>query len=328
MQGAGPAGGCRGSRFLIPCNAMPVSRRRTVAAGLGVLTMLLGLASAPAAAQETDPVLDQLLARATWYVLEFVDKLSSVVAEERYVQDSSVALMTVPIPGLGRGGAASSIPRRSARHREIKSDFLIVKSVGDQWEPFRDVFEVDHIPIRDREERLTKLFLRPTADTQARIAEIAEESARYNLGAVRRTINNPVFALIFLQPDLQWHFKFTLGKADKRMGDNVRIVEYVEEGRPTLITGLPGQEMPAYGRYWIDADTGRVVKTEVRVDSRGVKATLTTVFRADQRLGMDVPAEMHEDYELSDSHVTGAASYGRFRRFEVKATEELAPPPQ
>ena len=27
------------------------------------------------------------------------------------------------------------------------------------WQPFRDVFEVDHIPIRDREQRLAKLFL-------------------------------------------------------------------------------------------------------------------------------------------------------------------------
>jgi hypothetical protein len=145
---------------------------------------------------------------------------------------------------------------------------------------------------------------------------------------VRRTINNPVFALIFLQPELRWHFKFTLGKPDRRMGEDIRIVEFLEEGRPTVITGLPGQDMAAYGRFWIEATTGRIVKTEVRVDERSVKATLTTVFRPDERLGMDVPAEMREDYELSDSHVTGTASYGRFRRFEVKATEELSPPPQ
>jgi hypothetical protein len=301
--------------------------RGTVVCCLGLLATM----STTAVAEQPDPgSLDQLLTRATWYVLDFVEKLSSVVSEERYVQDSSVALPTVPIPGLlgGRGGVPSSIPRGSARHREIRSDFLIVKSVGEQWEPFRDVFEVDHVPIRDREERVTKLFLRPTADTQARISEIAEESARYNLGAVRRTINNPIFALIFLQPELRWHFKFTLGKPDRRMGENIRVVEFVEEGRPTLITGLPGQEMPAYGRFWVEADTGRIVKTEVRVDQKGVKASLTTVFRADDRLGMDVPSEMHEDYELTDSHVTGTASYGRFRRFEVKASEELNPPPQ
>ena len=74
------------------------------------------------------------------------------------------------------------------------------------------------------------------------------------------------------------------------------------------------------------ADTGRVVKAEVRVEQRGVKANLTTVFRADERLGIDVPSEMREDYDLADSRVTGVATYSRFRRFEVNATEEIASP--
>jgi hypothetical protein len=294
----------------------------------GVVCALLLATGAGPAAQQEDPALEALLTRATWYALDFVDKLSSVVAEERYVQDSSVALPTVPIPGLGgRGGGFSSTPRGSAKHRELKSDFLIVKSAGELWEPFRDVYEVDHIPVRDREERVTKLFLHPTGDTQARAKAIADESGRYNLGAVRRTINNPVFALIFLQPELRWHFKFAFGKPDRRMGDDVRVVEFIEEARPTVITGLPGQDMVAYGRFWIEAATGRVVKTEVKVDERGIKATLTTVFRADERLAIDVPVEMHEDYELADGHVSGNATYGRFRRFEVNATEEIIPPP-
>ena len=196
-------------------------------------------------------------------------------------------------------------------------------------QPFRDVFEVDHIPMRDREERLAKLFLnkRTDAEAQQRGKAIAEESARYNLGAVQRTINNPVFALIFLQPETKEHFTFTMGKPDRKMGDNIRVVEYVEDMRPTLIVGLPGQDMPAYGRFWIESDTGRVVKSEVRVDQKGIKANLTTVFRADERLGIDVPAEMREDYELENSHVSGTATYSRFRRFEVNATEECAAPP-
>ena len=294
----------------------------------GVVCALVLATGAGPAAQQEDPALEALLTRATWYALDFVDKLSSVVAEERYVQDSSVALPTVPIPGLGgRGGGFSSTPRGSAKHRELKSDFLIVKSAGELWEPFRDVYEVDHIPVRDREERVTKLFLHPTGDTQARAKAIADEISRYNRGAVRRTINNPVFALIFLQPELRWHFKFAFGKPDRRMGDDVRVVEFIEEARPTVITGLPGQDMVAYGRFWIEAATGRVVKTEVKVDERGIKATLTTVFRADERLAIDVPVEMHEDYELADGHVSGTATYGRFRRFEVNATEEITPPP-
>lgn len=289
----------------------------------------MALAAPGAAAQQSDQELESLLTKATWYVLDFVDKLSNVVAEERYIQDSSVMLATVAIPGLGgRGGPAMSAPRGSAKHRELKADFLIVKTPGEPWQPFRDVFEVDHIPMRDREERLAKLFLnqRTDAEAQQRAKAIADESARYNLGAVQRTINNPVFALIFLQPETREHFRFTFGKPDRRMGDNIRVVEYVEDMRPTLIVGLPGQDMPAYGRFWIENDTGRVVKAEVRVDQKNIKANLTTSFRTDERLGIDVPAEMREDYDLQGSHVSGTATYTRFRRFEVNATEELAPP--
>src|SRR4029077_20592733 len=101
---------------------------------------VLAQQSGPSAQAGTDPALDQLLTRATSYVLDFVDKLSSVVSEEHYTQDSNVMLATVPIPGLGGrgGGASTSVPRSSAKHRELKADFLIVKSAGEAWHPFRD----------------------------------------------------------------------------------------------------------------------------------------------------------------------------------------------
>jgi len=298
---------------------------------LRVAVLIAALAVAPLLAQApADPDLDQLLARATWYALDFVHKLSSVVAEERYIQDSSVALATVAIPALGgRGAAGMNVPRGSSKHRELRADFLIVKSAGEMWTPFRDVFEVDHIPIRDREERLAKLFLnaKPDASADEQAKAIADESGRYNLGAVQRTINNPVFALIFLQPDVRQRFKFTDGKPDRRAGADIRVVDYVEESRPTVIAGRPGEDMPAFGRFWIENGTGRVVKAEIRVEVRDLKANLTTTFRSDERLGIDVPNEFREEYDLRDGRVSGVASYARFRKFEVKSTEELAPPP-
>lgn len=286
--------------------------------------------AAPVRAQSApDAELDQLLARATWYAIDFVNKLSSVVAEERYIQDSNVALATVAIPGLGgRGAPAMNVPRGSSKHRELRADFLIVKSAADIWTPFRDVFEVDHIPIRDRDERLAKLFLnaKPDANADAQAKAIAEESGRYNLGAVQRTINNPVFALVFLQPDVRQHFRFTDGKPDRKAGPDIRVVDYVEEMRPTVISGGPGQDMPAFGRFWIENATGRVVKAEIRVEVKDLKANLTTTFRSDERLGIDVPSEFREEYDLRDGRVSGVASYARFRKFEVKSSEELAAP--
>jgi len=317
----------KGRRYICKRDKIRPVRRPFRLAVLGIAT---AAAVSLSAQQPADESLDQLLAKATWYSIDFVNKLSNIVAEEHYIQDSNVALMTIPIPGMSaRGGVtASSAPRTSSRHRELKADFLIVKSTGEVWTPFRDVFEVDHIPVRDRDERLAKLFLgnKTGDDIEVRAKAIAEESGRYNLGAVQRTINNPVFALIFLQPDVRERFKFTAGKPDRKMGDAVRVVDYMEEGRPTVIAGLPGQEMPAFGRFWIESATGRIVKAEVRVDVKDIKANLTTTFRADERLGIDVPAEFREEYDLRDSRVNGVATYARFRKFEVKSSEELAPP--
>jgi hypothetical protein len=298
---------------------------------VGIAVVMMAVVSIHAQ-NAPDADLEQLLARATWYSIDFIDKLSQVVSEERYVQDSTVALPTVPILGMGRGGssALSAPSRGTAKHRELRADFLIVKSSGDLWAPFRDVFEVDRIPVRDREERLAKLFLSnktARADSNDENARaIAEESARYNLGAVQRTINNPVFALIFLQPDIRNHFKFTPGKPDRKAAEDVRVVDYVEELRPTVIQGGAGRDMPAFGRFWIENATGRVVKAEVRVEVSDVKANLTTTFRTDERLGIDVPAEFREDYDLRDGRVSGVASYSRFRRFQVNSSEELSPP--
>jgi hypothetical protein len=299
---------------------------RATALGLCLASVLC----VPVRAQSpADTELDQLLARATWYSIDFVNKLSQVVAEERYVQDSTMALATVPLPVIGgRGGSPlNSAPRGSSKHRELRADFLIVKSSHEMWAPFRDVFEVDRIPVRDREERLAKLFLSNKVDsTDENARAIAEESARYNLGAVQRTINNPVFALLFLQPDVRPRFKFTPGKADRKAGDDVIVVDYAEEARPTVIDGGAGRDMPAFGRFWIQSSTGRVVKVEVRVEVKDVKANLTTTFRLDERLGIDVPAEFKEEYDLRDGRVSGVASYSRFRKFEVKSSEELAAP--
>src|SRR5262245_29625918 len=112
----------------------------------------LVVSAAPAGAQT--PTLDTLLSRGGLYVSQFIERFSNVVAEERYVQDT---LGNQPMM-IGRGLA--SVPPPS-RHRELKSDFLLVKVGPAEWLPFRDVFEVDGSAIRDREGRLAKLFLQP-----------------------------------------------------------------------------------------------------------------------------------------------------------------------
>lgn len=269
-----------------------------------------------------------LMGRAAWYIDEFVESFSNVVSEERYSQDSSVPLPAVTPTGRGGGGLPSAMLFGQARHRELRSDLLLVTLRGStDWVPFRDVFEVDGVPIRDREDRLTKLFLKPSVDVLEQADRIREEGARYNLGSMRRTINNPVLALAFIQGDLQQHFVFTLGAQDPTVGRGVWIVNYREEIKPTLITGRSGFDLFAHGRFWIQAENGRVLRTEINLEQTALRGQVTTSFRVDDRFHIAVPVEMQEEYTLDNGgRVSANAKYGRFRRFDVRTNESLGEP--
>ena len=141
---------------------------------------------------------------------------------------------------------------------------------------------------------------------------------------IQRTINLPVFALELLRPPDQPRVRFSKGKLDSAMGANVYIVEYREQTSPALIHGPQGRELFCHGRFWVDAPTGRVMKSELVVDDPAVHASVTTRYRVDQAYGLAVPVEMKEEYALPNgARVTGLATYGNFRRFDVQVGEEL-----
>jgi hypothetical protein len=82
----------------------------------------------------------------------------------------------------------------------------------------------------------------------------------------------------------------------------------------------PDADLVSSGRMWIEAKTGRVRRTELTVlDSDEI----TTSFRFDDGLQMDVPYEMRESYWFGGYLVTGTATYGSFRRFQVSTEETI-----
>src|SRR5712691_9373753 len=94
------------------------------------LSAVIAVAAAPQTPARVS--LDVLLDRAGWYLESFVDEFENVVAEEIYIQDSSVLLPSFSPIG-GRGSLPTSQPASSemwrARHRDLRSDFLLVKSI-------------------------------------------------------------------------------------------------------------------------------------------------------------------------------------------------------
>ena len=266
-----------------------------------VVVMLATGVITTSSALSQDNKTEALLAKSAAYVAQFVDQFSNVVAEETLVQETT-------------------IPRRK---RTMRSDFLLVRYPGDaQWQSFRDVAEVDGKPVRDKEERLTKLFLEPASNAVRRARELQEAGTRFNLLDIG-TLNNPLTAIAFLQDTYRERFRFNLAGLDKKLGPTVRQVQFQEFKLPTLIKGNGNQDILSRGLAWIEEDTGRIVKTELLIGGRASPISIITEYKFDEELGINVPVAMRDWYPDGTGEIRGVATYGRFRRFQVKTEETL-----
>jgi len=253
--------------------------------------VLIASATSVVAAVRRPP---DVVVRASLYVDDFIQRFSNVVAEERYVQESSY-------------------PRQ---RRELRSDFLLVSLPGgvDRYQ-FRDVLEVDGVAVRDRRDRLTKLFVEAPADALQRARDVTRESERYNIAHIG-TLDQPLLAVGFLQSRYVNRFRYIVGSSERRGDADVRYVAFEEITRPTIIkSAVTHRDFPSHGYFLIDEASGRVVRSQLDL-GRGIPPpSIVTSFRFDDDLQLNVPVEMHDPL--------GIATYGRFRRFSVE-TEEHA----
>ena len=280
-----------------------------VLAAMAVLTL---------SAQDAEPTLDAVLVKAAAYVTAYQNRLAGIVAEEVYRQQVMVTQR--------RGNP------QTRQYRQLRSDLLLVKGANEgSWLQFRDVFEVDRKPIRDRDERLYKLFVGASTDAAKQAEAIQMESARYNIGPIMRTINMPILALVFFDRANQPRFEFKKGKPGsvKRFAGmaeerDVWMIEYEETLKGTVVRGANDRDIPSHGRVWLDSTTGRFLRTELISEDTDVRALIEVFYRAETGLDLLVPAEMRELYELrrSQTRIDGRAEYSRFRQFTVTTSEK------
>jgi len=291
-----------------------VSTRRLISAAL-----LAGLIAANPAAQT--PSLNDVLKRSASYVAAFHKQLSGIVAEERYQQHATT--------NVAFGNFATS-----GLSRTLRSDLLLVKPAdSDRYVELRDVFEVDGQPVRDRQARLEGLLRNPTKNSDAQIRAILKASAAHNIGSIQRNINTPLMTLQFLEAANQPRFTFkhveksqpVFQSADDRAINEAPVfrvstemwtIEYRERNRNTLIRTPDGRRLPAKGRFWIDPSNGSVLISELIIDGAGVVATVTVSYQSEPLMGFLVPVEMRESYVRRNEHISGHATYGRFRPIE------------
>jgi hypothetical protein len=233
------------------------------------------------------PDTDQLMRRVATSVQNFVEAFSNVVAEERYEQ------------------------RLAGRRRQLTSDFLLVAYPGrkDRVLAFRDVRQVDGQPVKDQSERITQLFLNPFANAIGRATEIQMEGLRHSLSGGR--LISPLGTLSILQREYQGDFRFTRQGLDRTLGPDIRRID--------LIRFRPIRTNQPRGSVWVSETTGEVVRTEMRIV--GSERT-TTTFEVNTELRIRVPVGMEDEV----GNYRGSATYGNFRRFNVRTESTLDAP--
>jgi len=272
--------------------------------------LLLTPASAPAGAEE--PSLKQVVERLGRYVDDFGTRVSIIVGVERYWQRSADATM----------------------ERTLVSEIAFVP-VGGDWLAYRDVFEVDGRRVGDRTDRLQKLLIESSRAAFDQARRIADESARYNLGEVQRNINTPTMALFAMRSENRPRFKYWKESVEQAAAGTFWTIRFEERARPTIVRTPEGRDVPMRGHLRVRPADGAVVRTELTMESRaGVRATVTVVYRLDDRLGTLLPATMDEAYDrvtrpsrqpgAATTSIVCRATYSDYRRFET-ATRLIIP---
>ena len=170
----------------------------------------------------------------------------------------------------------------------------MVRAAGE-WHGFRDVLEVDGDRVRDRDERLLRLFTSQTPGALEQGRRIVDEGARYNLGPIVRNFNMPTMALELLQAANQPRFLFEQRGVEREAQRVLWKIDFTERARPTVIRTLAGADVPARGTIWVEPDTGAVFKTRLEIrrwsgeDARGRghrRAAWRKRWAAESRVGL------------------------------------------
>jgi hypothetical protein len=262
----------------------------------------IGAATVAVTAQRAEPDVStrSVVGAAAAYVRDYQAQLRFVVADETYIQEA------VRMPG-GR------------QRREMTGELFLAYIPGDtEWIAVHDVAFVDGAPVTDREALRTLL----QQGEVSRVAQlVANRNAAFNIGTIRRNFNEPTLPLLLLGPKRVNGVDFDRRKVE-RLGDTARVtLAFTDRGRPTLIRTPRGGQIRSTGELVIDAASGRVERTALRIDHDNIEAGQSTVYTLDDKINLWVPSVFREQYLGQDKGVKEMivceARYTNYRRFEV-----------
>ena len=274
--------------------------------------------STAASAQPVDaPPVRDILVRVAEYVGQFEKNFALALSDERYEQIVFVDTASV---------AATRVMDSEMRFVWLPHERL--------WLAARNPRIVDGAPVADSAGQLERAVRGSEAEQQARLRRIRDESAKYNIGPIRRNFSDPTFPLQFAAARLQSRFRWTVAARERTNGVEAWRLDYEEIARPALVQ-RQRVSLPSSGSIWVDVATGAIVRTRLYISDDGtrVRANLEVDYRFEPKLEVWVPARMSEIYSqtrprgrtglVREDRIRCQATYSNYRRFD--ATVRVVP---
>jgi hypothetical protein len=154
------------------------------------------------------------------------------------------------------------------KQRRIVSEFIVYQSLHDpaKTAEYRNVREVDGVPVSKREERVEEIFARAAkADSvQKELDRISREGTRYDFGY--HLTGYTIYKGIALWKVVRRSFKFELEGREQIDGHETVLLTFdqIEPRSDLFKLDLPGELKPSdprlRGRLWLDARTGQLMR--------------------------------------------------------------------
>jgi hypothetical protein len=284
--------------------AFAVARRR-LRARIIAAALVVGSPTAGGAAEIPD--LRRLLDRTGTYAVEFQRGFREVLSTEQYQQ------------------TVRRTATRGRRTRRIESEMFFTAVDGDQgWMTIRNVQKVDGTRVPGSHDRVLALLSSARTDRTAALRKLALEGARFNIGNVGRTFNDPTLALMFFAPVMQPRFEFVADGSERIDGVLTYRIRFTETSKPSIIRDERDDLDAAVSGLVHVTVEGRVVRSElmVSIGSR-TSGRIRVRYRRDDNVDMIVPVTMDEDYRNDDgpgrgvSLISCTAKYSEYARFQT-----------
>ena len=194
---------------------------------------------------------------------------------------------------------------------------------SDEGLGFRDVLKMNGRDVTGRPGRLAQLFANPTTLSLEIASKIAGESARFNIGPIKRTVNNPATVLEILDPRHHHRFRWSKAKEDRIGGTRAWVIRIAEQAKPTIVRSSAGVDEPVTGSLWVNPANGTLLRAAIRIavsQRNNESLHLDLTFGFEPQLQMWVPMRLLEVHEVAGNFLqTGEANYSGFKQFTVQS---------